>query len=94
VGTVMLVFWAIIGAMALVELIIIITALRTRVQYDPSRGLVGDPRIEVVWVLLPVLILIFVAVLSFQSLREEAESSVTTQVEASAGLVGFYEERG
>lgn len=61
-------FWVVIGALAAVETAIIVTALRMRVTPDPARGILGARGTEVLWTLLPIVLLAAVALLSFQFL--------------------------
>ena len=64
-------FWVVVGVASLAEGLIVFTILRARKDSLETGGLVGSRKAEVVWTLLPVLILIAVAVLSFQALQDE-----------------------
>ena len=60
-------FWLVVGSLILVEAAIIFTALRMRVRTVAGRSIVGGRPAEVVWTLLPALLLVALAVLSFQA---------------------------
>ncbi len=64
-------FWVVVGVVSLAEGLIVFTILRARKDSSEMSGLVGSRKAEVVWTLLPVLILIAIAVLSFQALQDE-----------------------
>lgn len=57
-------FWLVVGSLVLVEATIIVTALRIRIQPLAARSVVGGRPAEVVWTLLPALLLITLAVMS------------------------------
>ena len=63
-------FWVVIAVMALFEVAIVVTALRMRVASDPSRGLLGTRPAEVVWTLLPLLLILAVALYSYDAHRD------------------------
>ena len=63
------VFWVVIAAIAAAELAIVVAALRMRVEMDPGRGFLGARAAEVVWTLLPALLLAAMAGLSYQVLQ-------------------------
>ncbi len=65
-----LVFWSVITAIGLAEVAIIVTALRMRVASDPTRGVLGTRAAEVVWTLLPALLILAMALLSYQAHRD------------------------
>ena len=56
--------WLIVGSLILVEAAIIVSALRMRVEPLAARSVVGGRPAEVVWTLLPALLLIALVVLS------------------------------
>ena len=60
-------FWLVVGALALAEAAIVITALRMSVRSASDRGVVGGRPAEVVWTLLPALLLAALALLSFRA---------------------------
>ena len=60
-------FWLVIGLLALCETAIVVTALRMRVRPIASRSVVGGRPAEVVWTLLPALLLGALALLSVQA---------------------------
>ena len=62
-------FWSVVAACGAVQAFIIVTALRMRVTSDPSRGFLGARPAEVLWTLLPALLLIALLVLSYQVFR-------------------------
>ena len=64
------VFWVVIPAIAVAELAIVVAALRMRVEMDPGRGFLGARAAEVVWTLLPALLIAAMAVLSYQALQD------------------------
>ena len=55
------------GSLILVEAAIIITALRMRVQPLAARSVVGGRPAEVVWTLLPALLLVALVVMSIDA---------------------------
>lgn len=67
-----LAFWVVIAAVVVAELAIVAAALRMRVTEDPSRGIVGARSTEVVWTLLPLLLVAALAVLSFRAIGGDA----------------------
>ena len=59
--------WLVVGSLILVEAAIIITALRMRVQPLAARSVVGGRPAEVVWTLLPALLLVALVVMSIDA---------------------------
>ncbi len=59
--------WLVVGALAVVEAAIVVTALRMRVRSTAARSVVGSRPAEIVWTLLPVPLLAALALLSFQA---------------------------
>ena len=57
-------FWAVVAAIALAQLAIVVAALRMKVAADPSHGILGARGTEVLWTLLPALLIAGVIVLS------------------------------
>ncbi len=57
-------FWLVVGSLILVEAAIIIAALRMRVQPLAARSVVGGRPAEVVWTLLPALLIVALVVMS------------------------------
>lgn len=57
-------FWLVVGSLILVEAAIIVTALRMRVQPLAARSVVGGRPAEVVWTLLPALLIVALVVMS------------------------------
>lgn len=57
-------FWVVVAALALAQTAIVVTALRMKVEPDPARGIVGARMTEVLWTLLPVVLIVAVVVLS------------------------------
>ena len=55
--------------MALVEVAIVVTALRMNVERDAARGFVGARPTEVIWTLAPALLIVGVTYLSFNGDR-------------------------
>lgn len=62
-------FWLVAAVVLLTEMAIIVAALRMRVRPDPSRGLLGARPVEIVWTLLPVLLVVLVVLVSYGALR-------------------------
>ena len=58
--------WLVIGALALVEIAIVTTALRMRVGTTGPLTLVGRRPAEIGWTLLPALLLVALVLLSLQ----------------------------
>jgi heme/copper-type cytochrome/quinol oxidase subunit 2 len=58
------------SAIVVAESAIVVAALRMRVEMDPSRGFLGARATEVVWTLLPALLIAAMAVLSYQVFRD------------------------
>lgn len=59
--------WLVVGSLILVEAAIIVTALRMRVQPLAARSVVGGRPAEVVWTLLPALLLVALVVMSIDA---------------------------
>ena len=57
-------FWVVVAAIAIAQLAIVVAALRMKVAADSSHGLLGARGTEVVWTLLPALLIAAVVVLS------------------------------
>ena len=66
-----LVFWVVVGAIATAEAAIVVAALRMRVATDPARGILGARPVEVVWTLLPILLILAVVLFSYDAHRDE-----------------------
>ncbi len=60
-------FWLVVGSLVLVEAAIIVTALRMRVQPLAARSVVGRRPAEVVWTLLPALLLLALLAMSIDA---------------------------
>ena len=60
-------FWVVIAAIAAAEAAIVVTALRMQVAGDPARGILGARPAEIIWTLMPVLLIAAVALLSYDS---------------------------
>ena len=58
-------FWLVVGILAVVEAAVVVTALRMRVNSTAARGVVGSRPAEIIWTLLPALLLAALALLSF-----------------------------
>ena len=67
-------FWFVIAAFATVEAAIVVAALRMRVAMDPGRGILGTRAVEVFWTLLPLLLVLAVVILSYQSFNDDMVS--------------------
>jgi len=63
-------FWAVVGVIGLVEAAILLTALRIRPLPGERRSPVGSRGAEMVWTLMPTLLLLLLVVLSYQALRD------------------------
>ena len=57
-------FWVVVAAIALAQTAIVVTALRMKVEPDPARGIVGARTTEVLWTLLPAVLIVAVVALS------------------------------
>ena len=57
-------FWVVVAAIATAQTAIVIAALRMKVAPDPARGIVGARATEVLWTLLPAVLIAGVVVLS------------------------------
>ena len=57
-------FWVVVAAITLAQTAIVVTALRMKVAPDPARGIVGARMTEVLWTLLPPLLIATVVLLS------------------------------
>ena len=57
-------FWVVVAAIALAQTAIVVTALRMKVAPDPARGIVGARITEVLWTLLPPVLIAAVVLLS------------------------------
>jgi heme/copper-type cytochrome/quinol oxidase subunit 2 len=61
-------FWVVTACLALIEAAIVVAALRMRVTPDPARGVLGTRPLEVVWTLLPPLLVALVVLVSYGGL--------------------------
>ena len=68
-------FWFVMGAFATVEASIVVAALRMHVTTDPGRGILGARPVEVLWTLLPLLLVLAVIILSYQSFNDDMVTS-------------------
>lgn len=59
-------FWIVAAVVVAVEAAIIVTALRMRVTPDPARGVLGTRPLEIVWTLLPALLVALVVLASYR----------------------------
>ena len=62
-----MVFWVVISAVVLAEAAIVVAALRMRVASDPSRGFLGARPAEVLWTLLPIVLVAAIVLLSYEA---------------------------
>ena len=60
-------FWLVVGVLAVVEAAVVVTALRMRVRSTAARSVVGGRPAEIVWTLLPALLLAALALVSLQA---------------------------
>ncbi len=60
-------FWLVVGSLVLVEAAIIVSALRMRLRPLAARSVVGGRPAEIVWTLLPALLLAALALLSLDA---------------------------
>lgn len=67
-------FWIVVGALAVVQGLIMLTALRIRLAPHALTGPLGARPMELLWTLAPSLVLVAIAVLSFQALRDDEGS--------------------
>ena len=67
-------FWIVVGALAVVQGLIVLSALRMRLAPHALKGPLGARPMELVWTLVPTLILVAIAVLSFQALQDDDKS--------------------
>ena len=79
-------FWIVIAALTIMEGLIVFSALRMRVAPGPAGSTVGGRRMEVLWTLLPALLLLAMAVLSFQALDDDDSVDNRQVSSASATL--------
>ncbi len=56
--------WVVAAAIAIAQTAIVVTALRIKVASDPARGIVGARVTEVLWTLLPPVLIAGVILLS------------------------------
>jgi heme/copper-type cytochrome/quinol oxidase subunit 2 len=68
-------FWVVTGALGILEALIVVAALRMRTTDGAQRGIVGSRPMEVLWTLLPALLLIAMVYLSFQAYQNEADAA-------------------
>ena len=57
-------FWVVVAAIATAQTAIVVAALRMKIASDPARGIVGARVTEVLWTLLPAVLIAGVVVLS------------------------------
>jgi heme/copper-type cytochrome/quinol oxidase subunit 2 len=85
-----LLFCVVVGVIAIIDGLIVVTALRVRTQPNPARGFIGSPKAEMVWTLLPVIILIAVAITSYQLLQDDsAADALSVQNLGTAAHLGL-----
>ena len=68
-------FWVIIAGIAAAEAAIVVSALRMRVETDPARGILGGRPAEILWTLLPLLLLAALVVYSHEARPEGAPAA-------------------
>jgi heme/copper-type cytochrome/quinol oxidase subunit 2 len=62
-------FWIVTAVVVVAQAAIIVTALRMRVVTDPARGVLGTRPLEIVWTLLPALLVALVVLASYRELQ-------------------------
>jgi heme/copper-type cytochrome/quinol oxidase subunit 2 len=68
-------FWVVVVALGILEALIVVTALRMRTTRSVQRGIVGSRPMEVLWTLLPVLLLAAMVYLSFQTYQDNVDTA-------------------
>ena len=63
-------FWLVAAAVGLTETAIIVAALRMKVTPDAGRGVLGTRPLEIVWTLLPALLITLVVLVSYRELGD------------------------
>ena len=85
-------FWIVVGALAVVQGLIMLTGLRIRSSPQGLGGPVGSRPMEIVWTAVPAVILIAVVILSFQALQDEDEQAAQSEA-AFSGLASAMQGR-
>ena len=62
-------FWLVVVAVALAEAAIIVTALRMKIAPSAGRGVLGARPVEIVWTLLPALLVVLIVAVSYGELK-------------------------
>lgn len=63
-------FWVVTAAVVLVEAAIIVTALRMKVTPDAGRGFLGTRPVEIMWTLLPAVLVAVLVLVSYAELND------------------------
>jgi heme/copper-type cytochrome/quinol oxidase subunit 2 len=77
-------FWVVVGALGVLEALIVVAALRMRTTGGGQRGAVGSRPMEVLWTLLPALLLAAMVYLSFQTYQDDADAPSDDNAPSSA----------
>ena len=79
-------FWVVIAGIAAAEVAIVVSALRMRVETDPARGILGGRPAEILWTLLPLLLLAALVVYSHEARPDMRTPSAGPAASAPAGF--------
>ena len=77
-------FWVVVVALGILEALIVVTALRMRTTRGVQRGIVGSRPMEVLWTLLPALLLAAMVYLSFQAYQDNMDTAPDNSASSSA----------
>ena len=62
-------FWLVVVAVVVTEAAIIITALRMKIAPGAGRGVLGARPVEIVWTLLPALLVVLIVAVSYGEMK-------------------------
>ena len=86
-------FWVVAGALGILEALIVIAALRMHTTPSKQHGVVGSRPMEVLWTLLPALLIAAMVYLSFQTYQDNGGTPAEDAAASSAS--GYtWVERG
>ncbi len=85
-------FWVVAGALGILEALIVVAALRMRTTGGVQRGIVGSRPMEVLWTLLPALLLAAMVYLSFQTYQDNVDATSDDNAAASASGYAWVNE--
>ena len=82
-------FWVVVVGLGILEALIVITALRMRTTRGARRGIVGSRPMEVLWTLLPALLLAAMVYLSLQIYQDSVDTAPDDSTSSSTYGYGY-----